>query len=171
MQVDSLLGLRAIEQWSALLQPRTLYYAVPGVVLGVSILLILQRYHHFVVLPSLLLAIPVVFYAVMFSLGFTLGEMRDLGLVAPEEPSANPLGVWELFDFAHVHWELLPGAFPTWLGMYVVVAFSSSLDVAAIQMDMGKQLDFNHEVRWLGSGGNPTSPPGPCTPMGVGPPT
>lgn len=34
----------------------------------------------------------------------------------------------------------------TRFGMYTVVAFSSSLDVAAIQMDMGKQLDFNHEL-------------------------
>ena len=34
--------------------------------------------------------------------------------------------------------------------MYVVVAFSSSLDVAAIQMDMGRQLDFNHELVTVG---------------------
>jgi len=35
--------------------------------------------------------------------------------------------------------------------MYVVVAFSSSLDVAAIQMDMGRQLDFNHELITVGA--------------------
>ena len=34
--------------------------------------------------------------------------------------------------------------------MYVVVAFSSSLDVAAIQMDMGKALDFNRELISVG---------------------
>ena len=44
----------------------------------------------------------------------------------------------------------MPTALPTWLGMYVVVAFSSSLDVAAIQMDMGRQLDFNHELITVG---------------------
>ena len=31
-----------------------------------------------------------------------------------------------------------------------MVAFSSSLDVAAIQMDMGRQLDFNHELVTVG---------------------
>ena len=49
-----------------------------------------------------------------------------------------------------MHWHLVPRALPTWLGMYVVVAFSSSLDVAAIQMDMGCQLDFNHELVTVG---------------------
>ena len=58
--------------------------------------------------------------------------------------------MWDNFDFAHVRWELLPANLPTWFGMYVVVAFSSSLDVAAIQMDMGKQLDFNHELITIG---------------------
>ena len=32
----------------------------------------------------------------------------------------------------------------------MVVAFSSSLDVAAIQMDMGKALDFNRELISVG---------------------
>ena len=36
------------------------------------------------------------------------------------------------------------------LTRYVVVAFSSSLDVAAIQMDMGKALDFNRELISVG---------------------
>lgn len=150
VQVDSLLGLRAVEQWSALLTPANLYYTLPGVVLGVSILLALHRCHHFLVLPALLLAIPIGFYALAFSLGFSLDDLRDIGMVAPAEAAGNPLEVWSLFDFAHVRWELVPSALPTWLGMYVVVAFSSSLDVAAIQMDMGRQLDFNHELVTVG---------------------
>lgn len=34
--------------------------------------------------------------------------------------------------------------------MYFVVAFSSSLDVAAIQMELGRNLDFNHELKTVG---------------------
>jgi SulP family sulfate permease len=41
--------------------------------------------------------------------------------------------------------------FPTFLGMYLVVAFGSSLDVAAIQMDLGKPLDFNRELMVVGA--------------------
>jgi len=41
---------------------------------------------------------------------------------------------------------------PTWLGMVLVVAFASSLDVAAISMDMGEALDTNSELRTVGIG-------------------
>jgi SulP family sulfate permease len=40
--------------------------------------------------------------------------------------------------------------FPTWLAMTFVVAFSSGLDVAAIEMDMGQQLAINHELETVG---------------------
>ena len=36
--------------------------------------------------PSLLLAIPLAFYVIMIALGFSLAEMRHLGLVADEQP-------------------------------------------------------------------------------------
>jgi SulP family sulfate permease len=34
--------------------------------------------------------------------------------------------------------------------MFFVVAFSSSLDVAAIQMELGRPLDYNHELKTVG---------------------
>lgn len=86
----------------------------------------------------------------MFSFGYSLPEMRTMGLIAEEQPMGDWWMTWSLFDFRNVHWALMPTVLPTWLGMYVVVAFSSSLDVAAIQMDMGRQLDFNHELITVG---------------------
>ena len=53
--------------------------------------------------------------------------------MAPQQPVGGALDAFAYFQFDLVRWELLPSLFPTWLGMYVVVAFSSSLDVAAIQ--------------------------------------
>jgi SulP family sulfate permease len=49
-----------------------------------------------------------------------------------------------------VHWRVIPTQIFTWLGMYFVVAFSSSLDVAAIEMNMGTELDYNHELVTVG---------------------
>ena len=123
---------------------------LPGVACGIGILLVLQRYHHFLVLPALLLAIPLAFYSVAFACGVSLPQLRDMGLVAQETAQGSPLDVFHLFAFELVHWDVMPQLIPTWLGMYVVVAFSSSLDVAAIQMDMGKQLNFNHELMTVG---------------------
>ena len=150
VQVTSLLGFDCPSQWAALAQPSALLAVMPGVLCGVGMLLVLQRFHHFLVLPSMLLAIPTAFYIVATLCGYDLPALRDAGWVAPQQPPASTLEVFAFFKFGLVRWELLPSIIPTWLGMYVVVAFSSSLDVAAIQMDMGKQLDFNHELVTVG---------------------
>lgn len=83
-QVDSLLGFDAIEQWSALLITESLYYTLPGILIGISILLVLQRYHHYLVLPALLLAIPVAFYTVMLCLGNN-HAVHAVGVLTPED--------------------------------------------------------------------------------------
>ena len=36
------------------------------------------------------------------------------------------------------------------LGMFLVVSFSSSLDIAAIEMELGKSLDYNKEIETVG---------------------
>ena len=57
-----------------------------------------------------------------------------------------------------MHWSLLSRQIGRMIGMFVVVAFSSSLDVAAIEMELGLPLDYNRwveggEGRWVGGGG------------------
>ena len=56
--VDSLIGLKMVEQWRALLTPTSLYYTLPGVTLGVGLLMALQRFHHFLVRPGAATAVP-----------------------------------------------------------------------------------------------------------------
>lgn len=177
VQVTSLLGPDGLAQWSQLLQPAALLATLPGVACGLAMLLALSRYDHFLLLPGMLLAIPLAFFLVALAAGCDLEQLREAGWIAPPQPAAPPLEAFRFFRLELVRWELLPSLLPTWFGMYVftfelastlaspysprltptvtltryvVVAFSSSLDVAAIQMDMGKALDFNRELISVG---------------------
>jgi hypothetical protein len=58
--------------------------------------------------------------------------------------------LWGLYAPTKAHWSKALGVIPTFLGMYLVVAFGSSLDVAAIQMDLGRPLDINKELQVRG---------------------
>lgn len=69
--------------------------------------------------------------------------------VSPPVPVNDLFG---LVDFSLVRWDLVNHVIPTWLGMVLVVAFASSLDVAAISMDMGEALDTNKELTTVGIG-------------------
>lgn len=57
---------------------------------------------------------------------------------------------WQLYDFSLVDWRMLPQQFLRLISMFLVVAFSSSLDVAAIEMEMGLPLDYNRELNTVG---------------------
>jgi hypothetical protein len=57
---------------------------------------------------------------------------------------------WALFNFELIDWSQLPQQSFRLLGMFLVVAFSSSLDVAAIEMEIGLPLDYNRELNTVG---------------------
>ena len=129
----------------------TLILIAPGVSIGGILLLVIQRWRHFAVLPSMLIAIPTIYYIIMVAAGISFQEARSAygyGWLA-NDTVADGANVtvaddfwdgWKDYKFAKIHWHALPRQLPTWLAMYFVVAFSSSLDVAAIQMELGTPL-------------------------------
>jgi MFS superfamily sulfate permease-like transporter/uncharacterized protein YciI len=62
----------------------------------------------------------------------------------------SPFEAWKFFDPSKVHWHYIPDQIFTLIAMFLVVAFSSSLDVAAIEMEVGAPLDYNHELKTVG---------------------
>lgn len=61
-------------------------------------------------------------------------DARDYGLVGSVTHPAKLSWSFSLFRWNLVNWSALPQLLPVWVGMVFVVAFSSSLDVAAIEI-------------------------------------
>ncbi|KAF4323304.1 hypothetical protein BBO99_00003346 [Phytophthora kernoviae] len=130
--------------------PHYMVLCVPGILGGVVLLLVSQRCENSFALPAAILLMPMAFFVVLALCGVSLDEARDYGWVAPSSDPAGFVQMFDLFDFSQMHWNQVPRQFTTWLGMTFVVAFSSCLDVAAIEMDMGSQLNINHELKSVG---------------------
>ncbi|RHY60717.1 hypothetical protein DYB26_004829 [Aphanomyces astaci] len=62
----------------------------------------------------------------------------------------NFLDIYKHFQPSHIHAEFMLDQLPSWIAMYFVVAFSSSLDVAAIEMALHKPLDHYAELQTVG---------------------
>ena len=150
-----------------------------GVVLGLGLWLISSKYKHFAALPCAMLAIPALFYLLLALSGTSFDEARDYGWLkhedhagaspSPGEGSSSSPGdngtvvaeavphewpglvqPWQAFYVGKIQWGALSACIPTWFAMYFVVAFSSCLDIAAIQLELGRALDFDREIRTVG---------------------
>ncbi|KAJ8533368.1 hypothetical protein ON010_g13886 [Phytophthora cinnamomi] len=80
-----------------------------------------------------------------------LDDARAAGWVAKPPPSPRTITeIYGFYDFSKINFSHLTDQIPTWIAMYFVVAFSSSLDVAAVETALGKPLDHNHELQTVG---------------------
>ena len=148
-------------EWHAFVSvPGNIWLSLPGLLCGVLLLLLLQRVHHYLALPAALLAMPVTFYVVVLCGGFELDDLAHQGWIGPlpttdgsaaSDAEGHFWDIWEQYGRPDkVHLQVVPSLLLSWLGMYAVCAFGSCLDVAAISLDMGKRLDFNHELKTVG---------------------
>ncbi len=146
-------NVTSFKDWPVLFTGDNILLVLPGVLLGLLLVILVQKIHHFLVLPVFLLSIPVLFYVTLAMAGASLGDARTVlgsGYVSPDSGTSEFWKVWQHYDITKMQWYAIPSQIPTWFAMFFVVAFSSCLDVAAIQMELGRPLDYNHELRTVG---------------------
>ncbi|ETM98291.1 hypothetical protein PPTG_19673, partial [Phytophthora nicotianae INRA-310] len=123
---------------------------VPGFLGGAILLVVSQNFKNPFALSTAIMVMPVFFFLVLAIGSISLDEARQDGWVDPVEKTASISELVNLFDFDLVHWDQIPNQIVTWIGMVFIVAISSSLDVVAIEIDMGTKLDINHELKTVG---------------------
>ena len=139
-----------IDEWRNFMTVESMTLILPGVSIGVTIYCALGVFKSPVVLPVALCLILVMFYGYLSASGISMQAARDNGWIAPLKQATSVVDSLRLLDPRKVEWELLPLQFFRWLGMFMVVAFSSCLDVAAIEMELGLPLDYNRELQTVG---------------------
>ncbi|RHY30459.1 hypothetical protein DYB32_004305 [Aphanomyces invadans] len=144
--------INSILDWGRLTTSlKPLLLCVPGILGGAFLFVATQRVNHYTTLPASMLLLLVLFYLCLFVSGTSLEEARAYGWIAPlPNATMSVLDIYKHFKPSHVHPEVLLDQLPTWIAMYFVVAFSSSLDVAAIEMALHKPLDHNAELQTVG---------------------
>lgn len=123
---------------------------LPGAVFGLLITVILRRRHHFLVLPALLFAGIVAFYAIVvlagpgvagaMSRGYLLGPFPAGGLWPPIGPSA----------LGHVDWSLLRDNAGNIGACTVLAAISVLLNATGLELATEQDLDLDRELRLTG---------------------
>eukprot|EP00854_Cymbomonas_tetramitiformis_P012357 gene12357-14595_t len=122
----------------------------PGLVGWTILLVVCARVKHFLTLPICLLSIPVLFYIALQCSQTSLSDAQAFGWMDQPAPTVEFYDAFSLFDFKLVQWAKMVSQLPSLFGLYFVVAFGSSLDVAAIEMTLGKKLSYDSELITIG---------------------
>jgi len=117
------------------------------------VLFLISRYvTHEAALPVVLIVTPIIFFIVLFCAGIPLETAREAGWIP--YPDQNPAAGWQCFSLYNnlqdIGWHAMPAQLPLVAGLFCVVAFGSVLDVAAIQAEQPKPLDFDRELKMIG---------------------
>mmetsp|Transcript_5004 Transcript_5004/g.14208 ORF Transcript_5004/g.14208 Transcript_5004/m.14208 type:complete len:685 (+) Transcript_5004:79-2133(+) len=150
LSIQAGVEVSGILQWGAFFTKGTFKLLLPGLFCGIMIYVLVRRIKHMVVLPCCICGMCAAFYLVLLATGTTLEEARDAGWVSAADDPPPWYLTWTYLRFDKVVWSVLPPQIPTLIGMTFVVALSSSLDVAAIELELKRPLDYNHELSTVG---------------------
>ncbi len=125
-------------------------FILPGLCSGILIYVLVRYLQHMAVLPTCIVILFGIFYLVLWFTNTTVADATQEGWIRPSDPPPSFLHTWDYLKFDHVVWSALPRLVGTELSMIFVVALSSSLDVAAIELELDQPLNYNHELTTVG---------------------
>jgi len=125
-------------------------FILPGLIGGLLIYLLVRRIRHMAVLPSCIFLLISGFYTVLLMTGTSVESATEYGWIRPSDPPPVWYHTWDYLAFDKVVWSALPPQALTLIGMIFVVALSSSLDVAAIELELNEPLNYNSELTMVG---------------------
>jgi SulP family sulfate permease len=145
--------------WIPLFSFDPLIRLLPALVMVAALSAVQRRARSPYSLPLFLLVVPILFYIVVFLGGWSLSDVRNAGWMSHPQPEDSQWRFWRLYDLYHlttgtfppknIFWEAVPRQAGKLVGLYFVVAFGSSMDIAAIQSD-APDVDYNSELVTVG---------------------
>lgn len=127
-----------------------LMYIAPGIAGGTLIYVSVRKLRHVAVLPLCISFLLASFYIILTVTGTSIETATDNGWIRKSQHEPLWYQTWDYFKFDKIVWSAFPQIWLTWLGMLFVVALSSSLDVAAIELEMDEPLNYNKELKVVG---------------------
>ncbi|KAG7336897.1 cyclic nucleotide-binding protein [Nitzschia inconspicua] len=127
-----------------------LLLVLPGIFGGIFIYASVQKFLHVAVLPVCITVLLLAFYIGLVLFKSSIEQATQHGWIRNTEQAPVWYHTWDYIQLHKVAWDALPQLWLTWSGMLFVVALSSSLDVAAIELEMKRPLNYNRELGVVG---------------------
>lgn len=134
----------------SLLQPGVLQLWLPGLVLAILMMVILNRYNHYLLLPGSVIGAIVLFFIGIGVSGYSISDASSMGWLLGPFPEGNLLQSLSLSNAAQIRWDLV---FSQAGGMVIILllsVISLLLNASALELETKQDLDLNYELRAAG---------------------
>ena len=118
--------------------------------IGLIILIISNRYHHYSVMPGTLLGLIFIFYGILWGTGMSLETARENGWLLETFPSG---GLWKpltVSDFASVQWSAILSHWGLIVSLMLVSLLSLVLSNSGIELVVNRDINLNRELESVG---------------------
>lgn len=150
LSLMAMVPVSGLADWYKFFNRDALVHLAPGVVGGCAMYYAVRTLRHVAVFPSSIVVLMFAFYVVLWATGSSVQEATDYGWINKTEQAPSWDHTWDFFKVEKVVWSVLPSQTLSLMAMTVVVALSSSLDVAAIEIELKRPLDYNYELKTVG---------------------
>ncbi len=168
MLVQGAIGVMAdaslsFSQLPYLLQSDVLIKWLPGLVFAVLLIVILRRYSHFLIIPTMLLAAIGLFYILLWLTNRSVAEAGAQGWLLGPFPEGALWQPLTLSALDRIHWPVLFGQVGNIGTVLIISVISFLLNASGLELTARRDIDLNRELQSsgianlvAGIGGGPT---------------
>lgn len=133
-----------------LLRAEAIVNWVPGLTLGIFLTMLLRRYHHFLLLPGLLVFAVAMFYGVVYAAGGTVSEALDRGMLLGPFPSGALWPPMAPSDARLIDWAEIGANAGNLLAITMLATISILLNASGLEIATEREIDLDRELRATG---------------------
>lgn len=119
-------------------------------VIALILLIVSNRYQHFLVMPGSLLGLIIGFYAILWGTETSLAQARELGWLLETFPAG---GLWQplsVSDLGAIQWSAILSHWGLILSLMLVSLLSLVLSNSGIELVVGRDINLNRELESIG---------------------
>ena len=142
----------SLAELSVLFQSQMLQLWVPGLVVAIILMVVLNRFNHFLLLPGLVIGAIFLFFLGAWVSGYTVGEVSEMGWLLGPFPEGSFLQSLSYAAIGQVDWNVVITQVGSMVIVLVLSAISLLLNSSGLELETRQDLDLNHELRIAGIG-------------------
>ena len=143
--------LADITSLTSFLTAEVTIHLLPAVLFGVVLLLMEQRFSHWLLFPTILAADIGLFYFILFATGTSIETATQNGWVSAfDKSTASFFPVFSLGQVPAVDWSVVAQQFSTVIVLCILSVIMLLLDISGVEIAINRDLDPNRELRTAG---------------------